>query len=112
MEELAHSAHWNRHCVCTALAPHNLSSRPIPLIPPPHALATSLTPYTCAFLLQNITLGGTGKEHGDRHPKIGDNVLIGANSSVGAFVLLREPHFFFILFFKVLAKSSLQVPEA
>jgi len=33
-------------------------------------------------LLQNITLGGTGKETGDRHPKIGRNVLIGANATV------------------------------
>ena len=34
-------------------------------------------------ILQGVTLGGTGKETGDRHPKIGDNVLI----SVGAKVL-------------------------
>lgn len=33
-------------------------------------------------LLQNVTLGGTGKEVGDRHPKIGDNVLIGASATV------------------------------
>ncbi|KAJ9505300.1 hypothetical protein QJQ45_028330 [Haematococcus lacustris] len=33
-------------------------------------------------LLQGVTLGGTGKEAGDRHPKIGPNVLIGANASV------------------------------
>ncbi|PSC74834.1 serine acetyltransferase [Micractinium conductrix] len=29
-------------------------------------------------ILQNVTLGGTGKEDGDRHPKIMDHVLIGA----------------------------------
>jgi len=29
-----------------------------------------------------VTLGGTGKEAGDRHPKIGDNVLIGAGAKV------------------------------
>lgn len=34
-------------------------------------------------ILQNVTLGGTGKETGDRHPKIGNYVLI----SVGAKVL-------------------------
>jgi serine O-acetyltransferase len=34
-------------------------------------------------ILQGVTLGGTGKETGDRHPKIGDNVLL----SVGAKVL-------------------------
>ena len=33
-------------------------------------------------ILQNVTLGGTGKEHGDRHPKVSDNVLIGANATV------------------------------
>jgi hypothetical protein len=32
--------------------------------------------------VQNVTLGGTGKEVGDRHPKIGVNVLIGAGASV------------------------------
>jgi hypothetical protein len=32
--------------------------------------------------LQNVTLGGTGKEVGDRHPKIAANVLIGAGASI------------------------------
>ena len=32
--------------------------------------------------VQNVTLGGTGKEVGDRHPKISDNVLIGASATV------------------------------
>lgn len=33
-------------------------------------------------ILQGVTLGGTGKETGDRHPKIRHGVLIGANASV------------------------------
>jgi serine O-acetyltransferase len=33
-------------------------------------------------ILQGVTLGGTGKETGDRHPKIGRNVLIGAGANV------------------------------
>lgn len=33
-------------------------------------------------LLHGVTLGGTGKETGDRHPKIGDGVLIGAGAKV------------------------------
>ncbi len=33
-------------------------------------------------ILQGVTLGGTGKAEEDRHPKIGDRVLIGANASV------------------------------
>ncbi|MEM7744310.1 MAG: serine O-acetyltransferase [Pseudomonadota bacterium] len=33
-------------------------------------------------MLHGVTLGGTGKEGGDRHPKIGDGVLIGAGASV------------------------------
>lgn len=33
-------------------------------------------------LLHGVTLGGNGKQRGDRHPKIGDGVLIGANASV------------------------------
>ena len=33
-------------------------------------------------LLHGVTLGGTGKEDGDRHPKIGNGVLIGAGAKV------------------------------
>ncbi len=33
-------------------------------------------------ILQNVTLGGTGKEGGDRHPKIRCGVLIGAGAKV------------------------------
>ncbi len=33
-------------------------------------------------ILQDVTLGGTGKEHGDRHPKIRAGVLLGAGSKV------------------------------
>ena len=33
-------------------------------------------------ILQNVTLGGTGKACGDRHPKIGCNVLIGAGAKI------------------------------
>lgn len=43
---------------------------------------TAVVGDSCS-ILQNVTLGGTGKETGDRHPKIGDNVLL----SVGAKVL-------------------------
>ncbi|EER92913.1 hypothetical protein BDA96_01G549800 [Sorghum bicolor] len=33
-------------------------------------------------LMQGVTLGGTGKEHGDRHPKIGQGALIGAGATI------------------------------
>ena len=33
-------------------------------------------------ILHNVTLGGTGKACGDRHPKIGDGVLIGAGTCI------------------------------
>lgn len=33
-------------------------------------------------ILQNVTLGGTGKERGDRHPKIRRGVLIGAGAKI------------------------------
>ncbi|MCY1705826.1 serine O-acetyltransferase [Pannonibacter sp. SL95] len=33
-------------------------------------------------ILQGVTLGGTGKEQGDRHPKIRKGVLIGAGANV------------------------------
>lgn len=34
------------------------------------------------ILYQGVTLGGTGKEKGKRHPTIGDNVIIGAGAKV------------------------------
>ena len=33
-------------------------------------------------LLQGVTLGGTGKTGGDRHPKVGNGVLIGAGATI------------------------------
>jgi serine O-acetyltransferase len=33
-------------------------------------------------ILQDVTLGGTGKESGDRHPKIRRGVLIGAGAKI------------------------------
>jgi serine O-acetyltransferase len=33
-------------------------------------------------LLHEVTLGGTGKQGGDRHPKVGDGVLIGAGAKI------------------------------
>lgn len=33
-------------------------------------------------LYQGVTLGGTGKERGKRHPTIGDNVVIGAGAKI------------------------------
>ncbi|HHU22861.1 MAG TPA: serine O-acetyltransferase [Clostridiales bacterium] len=34
------------------------------------------------LLYQGVTLGGTGKDKGKRHPTVGDNVLIGAGAKV------------------------------
>ncbi|XP_076946785.1 serine acetyltransferase 1, chloroplastic-like [Bidens hawaiensis] len=41
-------------------------------------------------ILHNVTLGGTGKMSGDRHPKIGDGVLIGAGTCVLGNVRIGE----------------------
>ena len=42
---------------------------------------TAIVGDNCSFL-HAVTLGGSGKETGNRHPKIGDNVLIGAGAKV------------------------------
>ncbi len=42
---------------------------------------TAVVGDNCSFL-HAVTLGGSGKETGDRHPKIGNNVLIGAGAKV------------------------------
>jgi serine O-acetyltransferase len=39
-------------------------------------------------LYQGVTLGGTGKEHGKRHPTIGDNVVVASGAKVlGSFTV-------------------------
>ncbi len=39
-------------------------------------------------LYQGVTLGGTGKEHGKRHPTVCDNVMISAGAKVlGSFII-------------------------
>jgi serine O-acetyltransferase len=42
---------------------------------------TAVVGNNCSFL-HGVTLGGSGKETGDRHPKIGENVLMGAGAKV------------------------------
>lgn len=34
------------------------------------------------LIYQQVTLGGTGKEHGKRHPSLGNNVIVGAGAKV------------------------------
>lgn len=41
-------------------------------------------------LLHDVTLGGTGKERGDRHPKVGNNVLIAAGAKVLGNITIGE----------------------
>ena len=66
---------------------------------------TAVIGNDCSFL-HNVTLGGNGKDMGDRHPKLGNDVLvgcgaailgnitIGSNSKIGAgSIVLRDvPH--------------------
>ena len=40
-------------------------------------------------LYQGVTLGGTGKEHGKRHPTIGNNVMISAGAKVLGSITIR-----------------------
>lgn len=41
-------------------------------------------------ILQSVTLGGTGKKGGDRHPKVGDGVLISAGAKILGNILIGE----------------------
>lgn len=41
-------------------------------------------------ILQGVTLGGTGAERGDRHPKIGKGVLLGAGAKVLGNILIGD----------------------
>jgi serine O-acetyltransferase len=42
---------------------------------------TAVVGNNCSFL-HAVTLGGSGKETGNRHPKIGENVLVGAGAKI------------------------------
>ena len=41
-------------------------------------------------MLQGVTLGGTGAERGDRHPKIGKGVLLGAGATVIGNIIIGD----------------------
>ncbi len=41
-------------------------------------------------ILHEVTLGGTGKEDGDRHPKVGDGVLLGAGAKLLGNITIGE----------------------
>jgi len=41
-------------------------------------------------MLHEVTLGGTGKESGDRHPKVGNGVLIGAGAKILGNITIGE----------------------
>lgn len=41
-------------------------------------------------LMQGVTLGGTGKEVGNRHPKVGEGALIGASATILGNIIIGE----------------------
>jgi len=41
-------------------------------------------------ILHQVTLGGTGKEAGDRHPKVGSGVMIGAGAKILGNIVIGE----------------------
>ena len=41
-------------------------------------------------LYQGVTLGGTGKEHGKRHPTLGNNVVIGAEAIILGNIIIGD----------------------
>ena len=43
------------------------------------------------LMYQGVTLGGTGKDHGKRHPTIGNNVLLGSSRSATTAASPRTP---------------------
>ena len=42
---------------------------------------TAVIGTNCSFL-HGVTLGSTGKQCGDRHPKLGNDILVGCNSTI------------------------------
>lgn len=41
-------------------------------------------------IFHNVTLGGTGSRGGDRHPKLGKNVLIGAGAVIAGNITIGD----------------------
>ncbi len=41
-------------------------------------------------LYQGVTLGGTGKESGKRHPTLGNNVMVGVNAAVLGSITIHD----------------------
>ncbi len=75
-------------CACPCLVLHMLNHMK-PLRPAHDRPRQRVDRAPCLVLLspppshaQNVTLGGTGKEIGDRHPKLADNVLVGASATI------------------------------
>lgn len=50
---------------------------------------TAVVGNNCS-ILHHVTLGGTGAANGDRHPKVGDNVLIGASTTILGNITIGE----------------------
>lgn len=46
--------------------------------------------FIVSCFLQGVTLGGTGKEVGDRHPKISQGALIGASATILGNIVVGE----------------------
>ena len=44
-------------------------------------------------LYQGVTLGGTGKEQGKRHPTLKDNVMVRQSRSKGAWIIYHRREF-------------------
>ena len=47
-------------------------------------------------LYQGVTLGGTGKEHGKRHPTLGNNVMVSAGAKVLGSFKIGDNYCFFV----------------
>ena len=60
-------------------------------------------------ILHNVTLGGTGKVSGDRHPRIGDGVLIGAGACILGNIKIGAGSMFFSDVFKNLIYFLVQL---
>ena len=79
---------WAQNCACNV---HETRRTPLTLLPLrnpqfPHAtgvvIGETVVMGRCCSMLHGVTLGATGKDRGDRHPKIGNGVSIGAGASI------------------------------
>ncbi|XP_027347925.1 serine acetyltransferase 2-like [Abrus precatorius] len=82
---------WDQGRKVLALALHSLVNEAFGVdIHPGVVIGETTVVGNRVSLMQGVTLGGTGKEIGNRHPKVAEGVLIGAHATILGNIVIGE----------------------